>query len=122
LRCASSRTSFKGGDVMVSIHERHSSIIYLILDSLYFDVFFGVPVSFVYNIPPLHILRCASSRTSFKGGDVTVSIHEQHNSIIYLLYWTLISYLYFDVFSLILRLSFANRSLFLYCFYIECKG
>ena len=27
--------------------------------------------------PPLHILRCASSRTSFKGGDVTVCIHEK---------------------------------------------
>ena len=29
--------------------------------------------------PPIHILRCASSRTSFKGGDITVNIHEYHN-------------------------------------------
>ena len=28
--------------------------------------------------PPLHILCCASSQTSFKGGDVMVSIHEKH--------------------------------------------
>ncbi len=27
---------------------------------------------------PLHILRCTSSRISFKGGDVMVSIHEKH--------------------------------------------
>ncbi|WP_454997325.1 hypothetical protein, partial [Capnocytophaga leadbetteri] len=52
-----------------------------------------------------HILRCASSRTSFKGGDVMVSIHEQHSSIIYLIFGLLISYLYFDIYSLILRSS-----------------
>ena len=26
----------------------------------------------------MHILCCASSQTSFKGGDVMVSIHEKH--------------------------------------------
>ena len=36
---------------------------------------------------PLHILRCASSRTSFKGGDVMVSIHEYHICISYQSYW-----------------------------------
>ena len=110
LRCASSRTSFKGGDVTVSIHEPHNTIIYLILDSLYFDVFFGIPVSFVYNIPPLHILRCASSRTSFKGGDVMVSIHEQHSSIIYLIFGLLLV-IYTSIF---IRLSFALPISFLY--------
>ena len=158
LRCASSRTSFKGGDVMVSTHEKlcqrcfkggdvmvstheklcqhcfkggdvmvsiqepHNSIIYLISDSYQLFIlrcFFGIPISFVYNIPPLHILRCASSRTSFKGGDVTVSTHEKlcqrcFNSIIYLIS---------DSYQLfILRCFFAYRSLFLYCSYIECKG
>ena len=29
------------------------------------------------NIPPLHILRCASSRTSFKGGEVMVNRAER---------------------------------------------
>ena len=29
------------------------------------------------NIPPLHILRCASSRTSFKGGEVMVNRTER---------------------------------------------
>ena len=54
LRCASSRTSFKGGDVTVNIYEKVCKL----------------------NIPPMHILRCASSRTSFKGGDAMVRIHE----------------------------------------------
>ena len=34
-------------------------------------------------IPPVHILRCASSRTSFKGGDVIVNIHEKSFRIAY---------------------------------------
>ena len=58
LRCASSRTSFKGGDVMVSIHEPHNTIIYLILDSLYFDVFFANPSLIVrssYIVPILNL-------------------------------------------------------------------
>ena len=54
LRCACSRTSFKGGDAMVNIYEKVCKL----------------------NIPPMHILRCASSRTSFKGGDAMVRIHE----------------------------------------------
>ena len=122
---------FKGGDVTVSTHEPDNSIIYLISDSYQLFIlrcFFSIPVSFVCNIPPLHILRCASSRTSFKGGDVMVSIHEQHNSIIYVI----LDSLCFDVFSLIVRLSFANpslilrlsfayRSLFLYRSRGKCK-
>ena len=44
LRCASSRTSFKGGDAIVSIYEKVCKL----------------------NIPP----------APFKGGDVTVRIHE----------------------------------------------
>ena len=44
LRCACSLTSFKGGDVTVSIHKKLLKL----------------------NIPP----------APFKGGDVTVSIHE----------------------------------------------
>ena len=44
LRCASSRTSFKGGDAMVNIYEKVCKL----------------------NIPP----------APFEGGDVTVSIHE----------------------------------------------
>ena len=52
---------------------------------------------FYIKIPPIHILRCASSRTSFKGGDamvnkggdamvnkggdVMVNIDEHHNLI-----------------------------------------
>ena len=51
----------------------------------------------VINIPP----------APFKGGDVMVSIHEQHSSIIYLIFGLLLV-IYTSIF---IRLSFANPSL-----------
>lgn len=33
----------------------------------------------IIKTSPIHILRCASLRTSFEGGDITVNIHEYHN-------------------------------------------
>ena len=57
LRCASSRTSFKGGDAIVSIHEHEDG------GDVTVNIYEKVCK---LNIPP----------APFKGGDVTVCIHE----------------------------------------------
>ena len=102
---------------MVSIHEPHNSIIYLILDSLYFDVFFAnrsLFLSFLYNIPPFAHTPLRQLADFLQRGrcDGQYTRAAQQYNIPYI---GLLLVIYSSMFF---RLFFANRSLFLYCSYI----